>query len=228
MRCGCCAAAKCGACSHQGIAPTDHLSGGNRGRWEPAFSPWPGDKLTLSFSRPTAAPGRSLTVLDAKLTLRPRERNSKALLNMTVMTSTGGVHELRIPEGVRVNELRVNGSSQPTAEQGGTLKVTLKPGRHRIDLEWHDKAPLQALYRAPQVVVGEQLANGRVTIELPRDRWFVFADGPRWGPEVQLWGYLVLLVLLALVMARLPDSPLRSWQWVVLALGLSQVRSPSW
>ena len=46
------------------------------------------------------------------------------------------------------------------------------------------------------------------------------------GPSSLLWFYALLLVLGALGVSRLRWSPLRPWQWCLLALGLTQ--APPW
>jgi hypothetical protein len=58
---------------------------------------------------------------------------------------------------------------------------------------------------------------------LPGERWLLAAGGPGWGPAILFWGHLVLILLLAPVLGRLPRSPLRTWQWALLGVGLTQV-----
>ena len=40
------------------------------------------------------------------------------------------------------------------------------------------------------------------------------------------WGYLLLVALIAVVLGRVPLSPLRTHQWLLLGLGLTQVALP--
>jgi hypothetical protein len=73
------------------------------------------------------------------------------------------------------------------------------------------------------VGLGSQAVNARVGIDLPHDRWLLLTGGPRWGPAILLWGYLLIVLLAAQVLVRLPHNPLTIWQWVLLGLGLTQV-----
>ena len=51
----------------------------------------------------------------------------------------------------------------------------------------------------------------------------LFTGGPRMGPAVLYWGVLIVLLLVALALGRVPLTPLKSWQWLLLGIGLSQV-----
>jgi hypothetical protein len=100
------------------------------------------------------------------------------------------------------------------------------PGQHDLVVGWQHPDGQSALFRAPRVSLGAELINAEVSVHLPDERWLLAAGGPGWGPAILLWGHLVLILLLAPVLGRLPGSPLRSWQWALLALGLTQVPLP--
>jgi hypothetical protein len=86
--------------------------------------------------------------------------------------------------------------------------------------------PFGILFRAPLVGAGQAAVNGRITFQMPDQRWILLAGGPRWGPAVLFWSYLVAIVLGALLLSRLPLTPLKIWQWLLLGLGLTQI--PVW
>ena len=52
------------------------------------------------------------------------------------------------------------------------------------------------------------------------------AGGPRWGPAILFWSYLVVIVLAAVGLGRARLTPLKTWQWVLLGMGLTQVPAP--
>lgn len=66
-------------------------------------------------------------------------------------------------------------------------------------------------------------ANITTVLKVPDDRWVLLTWGPLRGPAVRFWGILVCSLLAAIALGRLPQSPLRTWQWLLLALGLTQV-----
>jgi hypothetical protein len=215
-------------CEHSGLAPVSHEA---RGMWEPVFQPWPGEAVTLDFVRPTAAPGRSLTIQSADLLLEPRDRLTEATLTMRLQTSAGGAHPITLPAGVRVTELRVDGKAQPVQLDAETLPVSLTPGWREVVVKWREAGGLVTFTRAPAIRVGDAAANVRVTITLPRDRWPLLAGGPSWGSRILLWGYLLLLVAAGAALGSLPrryqpaigGRPLARWHWMLLAAGLTQV-----
>jgi hypothetical protein len=46
------------------------------------------------------------------------------------------------------------------------------------------------------------------------------------GPAVLFWGVVIVIVLLAFILGRIQLTPLKTWQWALLGLGLSQVPLP--
>jgi hypothetical protein len=56
---------------------------------------------------------------------------------------------------------------------------------------------------------------------MPEDRWVLFVQGPRIGPVVLFWGVLAVLAVLSLGLGRVRLTPLRSWDWLLLGIGLS-------
>jgi hypothetical protein len=57
---------------------------------------------------------------------------------------------------------------------------------------------------------------------VPADRWLLFAAGPRLGPAVLFWGVLLVVLLAALALGRVKIVPLRTHQWLLLGIGLTQ------
>ena len=80
--------------------------------------------------------------------------------------------------------------------------------------------------RAPEVKLGRSAVNAQVEFTHLGQRWPLALGGAPGGPSTVLWFYAMLLVLGGLAISRLGWSPLRPWQWALLALGLTQ--SPPW
>jgi len=53
----------------------------------------------------------------------------------------------------------------------------------------------------------------------------LFVSGPSWGPAILFWGYLLAMLLISLVLAKIPHSPLRAHQWMLLTVGLTQIET---
>jgi hypothetical protein len=81
-------------------------------------------------------------------------------------------------------------------------------------------------YRPFPLGLERPLTNVSTEVQVPQGRWLLFARGPAWGPAVLFWGYLVVVLLCAGVLGQLPLTPLKTHQWMLLALGLTQVEAP--
>lgn len=207
-------------CETTGIAPVRHQDGGHH---QPEFLPWPGENLHITLRRPAPEEGRHTTVDRATLSIAPGVRLLRGDLDLGVRTSTQGSVTITLREASQVQELTVDGVAQPFARGESRLQVSLAPGRHDVRLAWQEPGGMKARFVAPPVQIDGEVVNVRVNIEVPDDRWLLFASGPSWGPAVLFWGYLLLVLLLSPVLGALPGSRLKTWQWAVLGLGLTQV-----
>ncbi len=77
--------------------------------------------------------------------------------------------------------------------------------------------------RSGQVTVPVETANITTLLRVPESRWLLWADGPLRGPAVRFWTILACAIVAAVVLACLPNSPLRLIEWMLLAIGLTQV-----
>jgi hypothetical protein len=211
-------------CRAEGLPPTSHQAGG---RWQPVFQPYPGESLALAFERPAGAHGQSVTVDTAELVVRPGTRLAAGTLTVGVRSSQGGVHAFELPAEAKVQYVRVDGREEPIRLEAGRLSVTLKPGGQTVEIAWQQPGGISLLERVPRVGVGEGAVNARVRVELPSDRWLILAGGPSWGPAILFWSTLAAALVLALLLGRVPWSPLRTWQWALLLCGLALVPIPA-
>ncbi|MFW5925118.1 MAG: hypothetical protein ACOCV4_03070 [Myxococcota bacterium] len=200
--------------------PVGHV---DEGRWQPTYRPWPGEQLAMRFARPDAAEGRAITVDSAELVVHPGARLERSTLTLRVRSSSGGVQAMTVPEGARVQSLTVDGEARPFRRQDRTLEVGLSPGVQVIAVEWQRSEGMGVVHHAPAVELGGPATNAEVTLHVPPERWLLGVAGPSWGPTVLFWSYLLVVVLLALLLSRVPGSPLRFWQWGLLGVGLTQV-----
>jgi hypothetical protein len=211
-------------CDLEGIAVIHHQDRG--GRWQPQWQPWPGESVTIRIHRPKALEGQVLTLQQVDLTLTPGQRFGQGELTLKINTSRGGQHTVELPDRTNLQDVAVNGKSLPVRQDGQWVTVPLQPGLQTVALRWHQLAPFSSLFRAPVIKIGKEAVNARVTIHMPRNRWILLAGGPLWGPAVLFWSYMMVIVLSALGLSRLTLTPLKTWQWILLGLGLTQIPAP--
>jgi len=208
----------------EGIAVVHQLD--SAGNWLPEWRPWPGESVSLNVSRPEAVAGKSLTIESSRLQLSPGKRASESSLSLDLRSSQGGQHVIRLPEGALLQSVSLDGQSRPIRLQDGAVTLPIHPGRQSAALVWREEADLGERFTVAAVNLGLPSVNSFITVHLPQDRWILLTGGPRLGPAVLFWGVLVVIGMVALGLGRISLTPLKSWQWALLLLGLSQVPLP--
>ncbi len=138
-------------------------------------------------------------------------------------SSQGDLHELLLPPGCELISATIDQREQPLRRDGDRVFLPVHPGRQAVELTLRLPAGLDALWETPQLDLGAPAVNARIDLKVPADRWILFAGGPDLGPAVLFWGVVVVVVAAGLILARVPFAPLRSWEWILLGLGLTQV-----
>jgi hypothetical protein len=191
-----------------------------------AFRPWPGETLDLKIERPIAIAGQTMTVDRSTLTVRPGTRATDYQLALTVRSSRGIDHTLTLPEGANLERVSINGQVRPIRANGRQLVLPLVPGKQTIDIVWRVGQAMAVRFATLPVGLNLASVNSRVELQLPQDRWLLFASGPGIGPAILFWGKLLILLAIAFALGRWRDLPMKTRHWMLLALGLTQV--PWW
>ena len=190
----------------------------------PIWKPWPGESATLRVSRPDAIEGETMTILQAihKMNMGSRQRSSS--LKISLQTSIGTDFVMSLAPEAQVSSLTLNGVETAVRKEGNQVVVPLRPGKQSIELAWKTPQSLTFKSLGDEVKLPVDCANTSSIITLSRnDRWVLWADGPRRGPAVRMWGVFIFVVIFGVMLGRLKQSPLKSYEWVLLLLGLSQI-----
>lgn len=208
-------------CADVGPAPLEHVVGG---AWSPRWRPWPGEVVTVNVTRPPGVAGQTTTIDRAELVVRPGRRQLVAELTLSIRSSQGGRQVLTLPEGSSLQSVLVQGQSRPLQlRDDHQLHLPLQPGTQEVKVSWQQPDPPTVFDRVPLVDLGGPAVNVTVVVEPMLERWIAALRGPRWGPVPQMWSYVVIVLLIAPLLARAPWSPLATWQWALLGLGMTQV-----
>lgn len=189
----------------------------------PVWHPWPGERVDLTISRPEAIPGATVTVNNGTHTVTLGKRQRTAQLDLSLRCSLGEDFLVGLPPGAEVTALTLNRQTLPVRKDGDQVIVPLRPGEQSLSLQWKTNTPLGLRARTETVKLPVESANITTVIQVPDNRWVLATDGPQRGPAVRFWTVLVCCLLAAWVLGRLPFSPLRSLEWMLLSLGLTQV-----
>jgi hypothetical protein len=207
-------------CELSGIPIIHHQD--ESGQWRPEWRPWPGEEVTIKVSRPEGVVGQVVTIDEARLIYTPGPRFNKATLFLKLRSSQGGQQKITLPDAERIQLVKINGKSQPIEEQGRVVIVPFRPGSQTIDVEWQQSSDSPFFIEAPVVNLGQRAVNAHVIFQMPMNRWILLTLGPRLGPAVLFWSYLVVIIFAAVGLGRVSWTPLKVRHWLLLGLGLTQ------
>ena len=193
----------------------------------PVWHPWPGENVELSVSRPEAISGATVTVSKGTHSVALGKRQRTTQLDLSVRCSLGEDFLIALPQGAEMTSLSHSGKAIPVRKDGNKLIVPLQPGEQQVSLAWKSNIPLELHASAGDVRLPVESANINTSITVPDDRWVLWTAGPLRGPAVRFWGILTCSIIAAGLLGRAKISPLRSIEWMLLAIGLTQVPLPA-
>jgi hypothetical protein len=193
----------------------------------PEWWPWPGESVKVEVIRPGSVQGQTLTIDQSALEVTPGARATTVTFTANLRSSRGGLHPLKLPEGAELQSVTINGAQQPIRQEGRTVAIPLVPGSMSIALAWRQNGGMSGAWRTPEVEAGTPTVNADLSVKVPQDRWVLFLWGPRMGPAVLFWSFLLVLLGVSVGLGQVRWTPLGTRHWVLLALGLSQVPIPA-
>jgi hypothetical protein len=193
------------------------------GVYQPLWKPWPGETLKISIGRPSGAPGQAVTVDSVDYIVTPGKRLLLAELKLSIRASAGGTHEVTLPEGAELQQVTVDGAVRTIRPMKRVVSLPIKPGNQLFVMKWQQPWERNIHEVAPDVKLSSDAVNSSTTIRLGEDRWLLWVHGPAWGPAILFWSHLAILLLMALLLGRISGIPIRTWEWLLLVIGLSQL-----
>jgi hypothetical protein len=189
----------------------------------PMWHPWPGETAALSISRPEAIAGPTVAIDRATQNLALGRRQRTAQLELNLRASVGQDFPIELPANAEITSLTHQGQMIPARQDGSKLIIPVRPGDQTISVAWKINAPLAMASKADPVRLPVETANAEVAISVPEERWVLWTHGPTRGPAVRFWTILASALIAAFVLGRLTASPLKTHEWMLLGIGLTQV-----
>jgi hypothetical protein len=189
----------------------------------PVWQPWPGEKATLTFSRPEAVQGATVTVRRAQLSTEIGNRQRTNTLQLTIECSLGQEFGVALPSDTEISSVNVDGQNLPVRKDGERVILTLKPGPQTAVIQWRENKNLGLIVQGPKIQLPVESANVSTTMTVPDSRWVLWTGGPMQGPAVRFWVVLICALIIAWILGSNTYSPIKGWEWMLLALGLTQV-----
>jgi hypothetical protein len=192
------------------------------GQWFPEWRPWPGETLTLRTFRPKGAKGQTMTIDNSRIDVTPGSRAVDACLTFTLNSSQGAQHTLRLPEKTELQSVAIDGLTQPVRQKGRDVTFPVVPGKQSVAVSFRSLEGISSWFKTPAVELGMPGTNHSIHVDSGTGRWILWTTGPRMGPAVLFWGVLIVILIIAALLGRAEQLPLRTWQWFLLGIGLSQ------
>ncbi len=190
------------------------------------FDPRAGEALDISIKRPEASAGSTLAFDAVTLDISYGNRSSDVNLTLNYRSTRGAQHAIRLPQGVEVTAVSIDGRPQTLRADKDTITVPILPGEHVIGIAWRAAEAMGFRTTTPAVDLGAPASNIEISMTRPGDRWLLGTTGPQLGPAVLYWPELAALVLFALILGRIGLSPLGTRHWLLLGLGFSTFNWP--
>lgn len=194
-----------------------------QGLWKPEWRPWPGEKVDILITRPEPVKGQTLTIDHAELTWIPGKRTSNASLKLRIRSARGTRHIIELPDRAELGQVKINNIIKPIRQENNIIPVPLMPGVQNIEINWHQDSGISLLEKGPDVKIGSQAVNAKITFKMPENRWILFAKGPAMGPAVLFWPYIFVILLASFILGKIKLTPLKTRHWILLGLGLTQI-----
>ncbi len=200
----------------KGIAPIQFAENESRPIWQP----WPGEVLALEITRPNATKGAYVTIDSAELTHDLANRSNASALALSIRTNQGGQYSFTLPQDAKLSSVMIDNNTLPVTAINGLIKIPLHPGEQNVAIAWKSSAGVGVLSKSPQFLLEQGSSNQNIHINLPNNRWPLLVGGPMVGPGVLMWGMLLVVVFIAFVLGRSQITPLKTYQWILLSVGI--------
>lgn len=186
----------------------------------PVWQPWPGESLNIAVTRPAAMKGDYVTIDEAHLQFNQEERVNHSELQLTIRANQGSQYNFTLPEQAHLKALTIDGRPLIISSTNNQLKIPLHPGQQYISIAWDSDEKFSLFTRSPKFALDKGSSNQHINIDVPQNRWILWVGGPQMGPSVLLWGMLIIALLLSYAIGRTGLTPLRSYEWILLSLGV--------
>jgi len=186
----------------------------------PLWQPWPGETLQLSITRPQAAKGSYVTIDSSTLSFALGERSNITKLALDVRTNQGGQYNFTLPSNAKLASVEIDNQPLTISTTHNQLKIPLHPGKQKILLAWNSDQGVTFFTKTPEFTLDQGSSNQQISVSALGDRWIFMLGGPLMGPSILIWGMLLVIVLAGLALGKTKITPLKSYEWIILGLGI--------
>lgn len=204
-------------CEFEGPPPTTHIS--SLGEWIPTWHPYAGETLRIQSSPLLSKPGETTQVQSLHLHHRLTTDRIRSTAKFELESSASQPIEFTLPEDAVITSVKMNGVPYPY-QPNQSLKLLTNIGIDKVSIAWTlPNDSLQHRLAAPSIDL--PISNPTVTIEHENDMAIIWGSSAWNHNAPPLWSSLVLLGLMALGLARHPNSKRSFGLWIVTLMGIA-------
>ena len=194
----------------------------------PRWLPWPGEQLRIEVVKPEPVAGATTTVESVVINSKPGARSTDLEVQMKIRTSLGGDFRIQQPDNATLERIEIDGLEVTQQQEDKTVILPLHPGLQNFKINWLIAEGVSIKTSTPNITLSAPAGNIDLTLTLPQSRWPLLVSGPDIGPAMLYWGVLIVILCVAVALGRIIKQqnlniPVSTWQWVLLALGMSTV-----
>lgn len=182
--------------------------------------PLAGETLRAVAVRLPAAPGEQQRVDRVSLDTSVGPQDAKHTLSFDVVTAQAGERTLVLPSGSEVIKVLRDGQRLSLPLSGDRLVVPLQRGKQTVIIEFRSPSG-RAWLTTPTVDLGGPASNVTYKLSHAKQRWVMWTSGPGWGTAVLYWSQLLVLLVVAWGLTKLPGRLFSLPVAVLLVLGFS-------
>lgn len=182
--------------------------------------PLAGETLRAVAVRLPAAPGEQQRVDRVSLDTTVGPQDAQHTLSFDVVTAQAGERTLVLPAGSEVVSVLRNGQRLSLPLNGNRLVVPVQRGVQTVVIEFRSPSG-KARLSTPAVDLGGPVSNVTYKLSHAKQRWVMWTSGPGWGTAVLYWSQLIVLLVVAWGLTKLPGRLFSLPVAVLLVLGFS-------
>jgi hypothetical protein len=187
-----------------------------------SFRPRTGEELVLTATPTEPLPGTTSTVESIRHHITPGDRLATHQLDLTLRASQGGNYLLSLPDGTNsVTSVTIDGDEAPIPLKDNQLALPVLPGSTSYVIGWTSEETIGVRYTATPPTFAGVTSNITSEVQFPENRWVLFLGGPTMGPAMLFWGVMIVVLILAAGIARIPGIALTRTDALLLAAGLA-------
>ena len=187
----------------------------------PTFRPWRDESLTLNLEPIKAVKGESLTIESTNLDITQSQRYRDLTLTLKLQSSRAGQYLIALENVKELSAVKIDKVDYFLKINNNQLSIPLKGKAQTVVIKWKEEAGTQNVYNFSKIDLNKESVNSNISLNLPQNRWVLWTDGPLLGPAVLLWGVLLSVLIFALILGQVKNSPLKSRDWLLLGVGVS-------